>query len=285
VGPKRRPRAQHEVRPQFGLCQGGPSVGYKSACHVLETARDGSTRRLDPASCSPPLKQATSRSKPRQIEASGVILSALCTRSPFSDGSRVLRLVARMKAGYKWSDLAHFQQPLGSLAREGGSGSQVRDDQRRWNARRHLQLTPAQLTDSRLPNLKHHAWCTVSGSLISRLRWRSQNQDVLKHERRAGTCQMTRAHTPSAVMVRANTYVKQSLCLGCFSAARHGRTKTPPCRLRANRVPFNLTRRLLPAGGDPRTVTWQSDAVDRGHRKPDPPARPSRARADNKVGT
>jgi len=32
----------------------------------------------------------------------------------FPDGSKVLRLVARLKAGYKWSDSAHFQQPLGS---------------------------------------------------------------------------------------------------------------------------------------------------------------------------
>jgi len=124
--------AQNGARPQAGLCQGGRSVGYKSACHVLETARDGSRRRPDSASCSPPLKQATSRSKPRQIQASGAISSALWTPSPFPDGSQVLRLVARLKAGYKWRDSAHFQQPLGSLAREGGSGSQVRDDQRRW---------------------------------------------------------------------------------------------------------------------------------------------------------
>jgi len=138
VGPKRRPGAQNEARPQPGLCQGGRNVGYKSARHVLETARDGSRRRLDSAYCSPPLKQATSRSKRRQIEASGANSSALCTRSPCPDGSQVLRLVARPKAGYKWTDWAHFQQPLGSLAREGGSGSQVRDDQRRWNARRPL---------------------------------------------------------------------------------------------------------------------------------------------------
>jgi len=138
VGPKRRPGAQNEARPQPGLCQGGRNVGYKSARHVLETARDGSRRRLDSAYCSPPLKQATSRSKRRQIEASGANSSALCTRSPFPDGSQVLRLVARLKAGYKWTDWAHFQQPLGSLAQEGGSGSQVRDDQRRWNARRPL---------------------------------------------------------------------------------------------------------------------------------------------------
>jgi len=69
VGPKRRPGAQNGARPQPGLCQGGRNVGYKSACHVLETARDGSRRRPDSASCSPPLKQATSRSKPRKIEA------------------------------------------------------------------------------------------------------------------------------------------------------------------------------------------------------------------------
>jgi len=133
VDPHRR---ENGARPQPGLCQGGRNVGYKSACHVLETARDGSRRRPDSASCSPPLKQATSRSKPRKIEASGAISSALWTPSPFPDGSQVLRLVARLKAGYKWSDSAHFQQPLGSLAREGGSGSQVRDDQRRWKARR-----------------------------------------------------------------------------------------------------------------------------------------------------
>jgi len=76
-----------------------------------------------------------------------------------------------------------------------------------------------------------------------------------------------------------------SLCLGCSLVARHGRTKISSCRLRANRVLFNLTRRLLLAGGDPRTASWQSDAVDRGHRKPDPRARPSRARAANEVGT
>jgi len=44
VGPKRRPGAQNEARPQSVLCQGGRKVGYKSACHVLETARDGSRR-------------------------------------------------------------------------------------------------------------------------------------------------------------------------------------------------------------------------------------------------
>jgi len=114
VGPKRRPGAQNGARRQPGLCQGGRNVGYKSACHLLETARDGSRRRPDSASCSPPLKQATSRSKPRKIEASGAISSTLCTPSPFPDGSQVLRLVARLKAGYKWSDSAHFQQPLGS---------------------------------------------------------------------------------------------------------------------------------------------------------------------------
>jgi len=130
VGPKRRPRAQNGARPQPGQCQGGRNMGYKSACHVLETARDGSRRRPDSASFSPPLKQATSRSKPKPVEASGAISSALWTPSPFPDGSQVLRLVARLKAGYKWSDSAHFQQPLGSLAREGGSGSQFRGDQR-----------------------------------------------------------------------------------------------------------------------------------------------------------
>jgi len=133
VGPKRRPGAQNRARRQPGLCQGGRNVGYKSACHVLERARDGSRRRPDSASCSPPLKQATSRSKPRKIEASGAISSTICTPSPFPDGSQVPRLVARLKAGYKWSDSAHFQQPLGSWAREGGCGSQVRDDQRRWD--------------------------------------------------------------------------------------------------------------------------------------------------------
>jgi len=75
VGPKRRPGAQNGARPQPALCQAGRNVGYKSACQVLETARNGSRRRPDFASCSPPLKQATSRSKPRKIEASGAILS------------------------------------------------------------------------------------------------------------------------------------------------------------------------------------------------------------------
>jgi len=186
VGPKLRPRAQNEARPQSGLCQGGRNVGHKSSCHVLETARDGSRRRLDSASCSPHLKQASSRSKPRQIEASGAISSALCTPSSFPDGSEVLRLVARLKAGYKWSDSAHFQPALGSLAREGAFGSQVRDDQRRWNARWPLHRTRSQLTDSWLPNVTHLAWCTVCSSVVGRLRWRSQYQDVLKHERRAG---------------------------------------------------------------------------------------------------
>jgi len=36
--------------------------------------------------------------------------------------------VARLKAGYKWSDSAHFQQPLGSLAREGGCGMDGKND-------------------------------------------------------------------------------------------------------------------------------------------------------------
>jgi len=97
VEPKRRPGAQNGARPQPGLCQGGRNVGYKSACHAL--VGDGSRRRPDSASCSPPLKQATSRSQPRQIKASGAISSALCTPSPFPDGSQVLRLVARLKAG------------------------------------------------------------------------------------------------------------------------------------------------------------------------------------------
>jgi len=138
---------------------------------------------------------------------------------------------------------------------------------------------------SEMISVAGNAWCTVCGFFVSRLEWRSQWQVVLKHERHAGMCQVTRAHTLSAVVARANMYVMPSWCLGWFSVARHGRTKTPPCRLRANRVPFNLTRRLLPAAGDPRTVTWQSDAVERGHRKPDPRARRSRERADNKFGT
>jgi len=167
LGPKRRPGAENGARPQPGQCQGGRNVGYKSACHVLETARDGSRRRPDFTSCSPPLKQATSRSKPRPIEASGAISSALWTPSPFPDGSQVLRLVARLKASYKWSDSDHFQQPLGSLAREGGSGSQVRDDQRLRKARRPVPCTRAQLTDSWLPYVTHHAWCTVCGSFVS----------------------------------------------------------------------------------------------------------------------
>jgi len=96
---------------------------------------------------------------------------------------------------------------------------------------------------------------------------------------------MTRAHTLSAEVVRANTYVMPSFCLGWFSVARHGRTDTSFCRLRANRVPFSLPQRLLLARGDPRPVTWQFDAVNRGHRKPGPRARPSRGRADNKDGT
>jgi len=94
-------------------------VGYKSACHLLETARDGLRRRPDSASCSPPLKQATSRSKPRKIEASGANFSTLCTPSPFPAGLQVLRLVARLKAGYKWSDSAHFQQPKRSAHKIG----------------------------------------------------------------------------------------------------------------------------------------------------------------------
>ena len=69
VGPKRRPRAQNGARPQPGLCQGGRNVGYKSACHVLETTPDGSRRRPDSTSCSPLLKQATRRSEPRKIDA------------------------------------------------------------------------------------------------------------------------------------------------------------------------------------------------------------------------
>jgi len=139
VGPKRKPGAQNEARPQPSLGQGGRNVGYNCACHVLETARDGPRRRLDSASCNTRLKQTTSRSKPRQIEASGAVSSVLCTPSPFPDGCQVLRLVAWLNAGYKWSDSAHFQQPLGSLGREGGSGSQVTDDQCRWNARRPLR--------------------------------------------------------------------------------------------------------------------------------------------------
>jgi len=127
VGSKWRPGAQNGARPQHGLCQGGRNVGYKSACHVIETARDGLRRRPDSVSRSPPLQQATSPSSPWQLEASGAVLLALCTPSPFSDGSQVIWHVARLKAGYKWSDSDHFQQPLCSWAWEGGSGTQVRD--------------------------------------------------------------------------------------------------------------------------------------------------------------
>jgi len=37
VEPKRRPGARDAARLQPGLCQGGGIVGYKSACHLLET--------------------------------------------------------------------------------------------------------------------------------------------------------------------------------------------------------------------------------------------------------
>jgi len=81
VGPKRRPGAQNGARTQPGLCQGGRNVGYKSACRVLETTRAGSRRRPDSTSCSPPLKQATNRSKARQIEAARPTSAAWPTRS------------------------------------------------------------------------------------------------------------------------------------------------------------------------------------------------------------